>query len=51
MEIDEQTPKSEGTGLETESNEKKFIIKKWHAVTLWTWGLSELYLFDLIVRY
>jgi hypothetical protein len=41
MEV-EEAPKVECT--ETESSEKKFIIKKWHAVTLWTWGKCEILL-------
>ena len=35
---------NEGSGSEKDEKEKtapsgkKFVIKKWHAVTLWTWG-------------
>jgi len=39
MDIDE--PKSEQTDktLVQSNEDKKFLIKKWHAVTLWTWDI------------
>jgi len=35
-EKEEKEEKEEGGGGKIEG--KKFVIKKWHAVTLWTWG-------------
>jgi hypothetical protein len=43
MEIEEPSKEVKTQDPSSETNEKKFIIKKWHAVTLWTWGRIELF--------
>lgn len=40
MEIDEPQSNQNEKGSVQGAEDKKFIIKKWHAVSLWTWGIS-----------
>lgn len=46
MEVEEpQTNQNEQKNSAQGTEDKKFIIKKWHAVSLWTWGESNLLIF------